>query len=133
MQPPLAWIGTRQVPRFLLHEGLRVANPAWQPFVTPVAKADFPAGAQADPRHFTPSQAAIKASFSVLSSFYTYLVREGRLAANPVVLIRHKSRFVRKEQLKPPIRRISTLQWDYALESAEQLDDVNPAEHERTL
>ncbi len=132
-QPPLAWIGTKQVPRFLLREGQRVANPAWRPFVTTVAKADFPAGAQADPKQYAPSQAAIKASFTVLSSFYTYLVQEGRLVANPVALIRQKSRFVRKDQLKPPIRRISTLQWDYVLESAEQLAQANPAEHERTL
>ena len=45
-QPPLAWIGTKQVPRFLLREGERVANPAWRPFVTTVAKADFRAGAR---------------------------------------------------------------------------------------
>ena len=58
-QPPLAWIGTKQVPRFLLREGQRVANPAWRPFVTTVAKADFRAGAAADPKKY-----AIKASFT---------------------------------------------------------------------
>ena len=55
------------------------------------------------------------------------------MAANPVASIRQKSKFIRKDQIKPPIRRISTLQWDYVLETAEGLANANPEEHERTL
>src|SRR3990167_9854717 len=36
--PPLHWIATAKVPRFIEQDGLRVQNAAWRPFVVTVSK-----------------------------------------------------------------------------------------------
>lgn len=131
--PPPAWIGTKNVARFRNHQGLRVANDAWRPFVASVAKVDFSNGQTANKQHYQASQASIKSAFTALSSFYDYALQEGLVEANPVALIRQKSKFVRKEQAAAPVRRISNLQWDYVIETAEQLAEADPQQHERTL
>lgn len=133
LQPPQAWIGTKNVARFKDHHGARVVNADWRPFVVSVSKADFRAGKVADAKAFSPSQAAVKATFTALSSFYDYLLQEGLTDVNPVALIRQKSKFVRRDHQAAPVRRISNLQWDYVLETAALMADENPHEHERTL
>ena len=45
LDPPVAWIGTKNVARFIRREGERVPNPAWRPFVATVSKAEFRSGA----------------------------------------------------------------------------------------
>jgi len=131
--PPMAWIGTKNVARFKNSKGKRVVNEDWRPFVTTVSKSEFRGGAEADPQQFCPSQSAIKATFSILSSFYGFLIQESLIESNPVALIKQKSKFIRKDQIKPIVRRISNLQWDYVLETAELMAQENAEEHERTL
>jgi len=133
IKPPVTWIGTKNVARFRNQEGSRVANSGWRPFVVNTSKADFKAGKTSDPKSFTASQAAIKATFTALSSFYNYLLQEGLTEINPVSLIRQKSKFVRRDHQAPVVRRISNLQWDYVLETAALMADEHPEEHERTL
>lgn len=133
LNPPKAWIGTKNVARFKNKNGQRLANKDWRPFVVSVSKLQHDEGQTADINRFNPSQSAIKATFTALSSFYQYLIQESLIEANPVALIKQKSKFVRKDQLKPVVRRISTLQWDYVLETAELMADECPNEHERTL
>lgn len=130
--PPLPWIGIKNVPRFRTTSAGRVANEEWRPFVSTVSKTEHKAGIKADAKRFYPSQAAIRATFTALSSFYKYLVQEDLIDANPVALIRQKSKFIRKEHQRAPVRRISNLQWDYVLETAEQMAQEDP-QHERTL
>lgn len=131
--PPLAWIGTKNVPRFFNHEGARKPNSAWRPFVVSVPKAQFRDGHTPDKKQFVPSQAATKATFTALSSFYDFLVQESLVPANPVALIRQKSKFIQRHQNRDIVRRISNLQWDYVIETAAQLAKDAPAVHERTL
>jgi len=133
INPPLAWIGTKNVARFKNNNGNRAVNKDWRPFVTTVSKLDFLNGAEADPKQFVLSQSAIKSIFSIISSFYGFLIQESLVEANPVALIKQKSKFIVKEQSKPTIRRISNLQWDYVLETAELMADEKPEEYERTL
>ena len=133
LNPPKAWIGTKNVARFKSNNGQRFVNPDWRPFVVSLSKTEHKQGIEADPNRYLPSQSAIKATFTVLSSFYDYLLQETLVDANPVLLIRQKSKYVRKEQMKPIVRRISNLQWDYVLETAELMSQDNPEEHERTL
>ena len=133
LDPPRAWIGTKNVARFIQREGQRVPNPAWRPFVASVSKADFRSGTQPDKSTYTPSQAAIRATFAVLSSFYDYLAQESFVIANPVSLIRQKSKFLRRDHNQAFVRRISDLQWDYVLETAELMAAEDPHVHERTL
>jgi len=133
INPPLAWIGTKNVARFKNNNGNRAVNNDWRPFVTTVSKLEFQNGAESDPKQFVLSQSAIKSMFSIISSFYGFLIQENLVDANPVLLIKQKSKFILKEQAKPIIRRISNLQWDYVLETAELMADENPKEYERTL
>ena len=131
--PPKAWIGTKNVSRFKSNDGLRISNPDWRPFVVAISKSDVKTGKLLDTHDFCPSQSSIKATFTAVSSFYEYLMQEGLVEANPVALIKQKSKFIGKDQTKPVVRRISNLQWDYVLEIAESLADDDPDQHERTL
>lgn len=133
VNPPKAWIGKKNVARFKTKDGQRLANPDWHPFVVSVSKSQHDEGLTADINRFSPSQSAIKGTFTALSSFYQYLIQENLVESNPVALIKQKSKFIRKDQLKPVVRRVSTLQWDYVLETAELMASEDPDEHERTL
>jgi site-specific recombinase XerD len=118
--PPAKWIGTKNVPRYLDKNGQRVPNSQWRPYVS--------SGGE-----YVASQAGLQSLFSVLSSFFNFLIQENILKANPVSQIRQKSKFIRKHQSQGKIRRLSPLQWDYVIESAETMAQLDPAIHERTL
>lgn len=119
--------------RFKNKNGHRVPNEDWRPFVVTVPKSEFNEATEIDVNNFCPSQSAIKALFTALSSFYEYLIQENLIESNPVALIKQKSKYIRKDQHKPVVRRISKLQWDYVLETAEIMANEIPEEHERTL
>ncbi len=131
--PPKAWIGIKNVARFKNIDAQRHPNTDWRPFVASVTKSEHSNNKVADTKVFCPSQAAIKATFTAISSFYEYLIQENLVESNPVALIKQKSKFIRKDQLKPIVRRISTLQWDYVVETAELMASESPGEHERTV
>ena len=133
MKPPVAWIGTNNVPRFKSLDGTRVPNPAWKPFVVSISKSEYQQGKRAIIKDFYASQSSIKATFTALSSFYGYLAQEGAVPGNPVALIRQKSKFVRKAHTQAPVRRISLLQWDYVIENIERMVKDDPVRYERTL
>ena len=61
--PPIAWIGTKNVARFTVRDGVRAPNPEWRPFVVTVPKAEFRAGIAPDKKHYNPSQASVRATF----------------------------------------------------------------------
>lgn len=122
-RPPAAWIGRRVVPRYLERQGERTPNPAWRPYIS------------SNPAAYHLSQSAMQAIFSVLGSFFNFLIQEEYLQANPVAQIRQKGKFLRKSQGARPIRRLSELQWQVVHESAEQYADQKKGDpaHERTL
>jgi len=119
-QPPSNWVGQKNVPRFLLRQGERVPNHDWRPYVHASGE-------------FAISQSALQSLFSVLSSFFNFLIQESYLSANPVAQIRQKSKFLRKQQIQSKIRRLSPLQWDFVIETAESMAAEQPQVHERTL
>lgn len=119
-QPPRSWIGSKNVARYINRDGLRQPNPQWRPYV-------------AGGPEYVLSQNALQSLFSVLSSFFNFLMQENHIAANPVAQIRQKSKFIRKRQGKAKIRRLSPLQWSYIIETAERMATADPATHERTL
>lgn len=133
LSPPKAWIGVKNVARFANRDGERQPNPDWRPYVAAVSKEAFESGATPDVVNYAPSHATTKATFTALSSFYDYLQSESVITSNPVKLIRQKSKFIRKDQSAAVVRRLSNLQWDYLIETAEQMADNDPDEHERTL
>lgn len=132
-EPPRHWIGTKQVPRFIEKEGLRIANPIWRPFVASVSKKEHRDGRLPNVKTYTLSQSALQAIFAILSSYFNYLEQEEHTFGNPIAQIRQKSKFLRKHQTKRTIRRLSELQWAYIVETAEQMAEAHPGLHERTL
>ena len=81
---------------------------------------------------FKLSQGAVQEIFAILSTLFNFLIAEEYLVSNPVALIRQKSKFIRKQQHKAPVRRLSLQQWDAVLRASEQLALENPEMHERT-
>lgn len=133
-QKPLrSWIGVQKVPRFISKEGERVPNPNWRPFIATVSKSAHRQGERPDLKNFELSQSAIKDTFAILGSFYNYLLQDEYVYMNPVALIRQKSKFIRKNQGQPKIRRLSERQWQYVIKTAEEMAVTDPNLHERTL
>lgn len=132
-KPPKSWIGTHKVPRFIACEGIRTPNLAWRPFVATISKISFSKGNRPDARTFDMANSSIKDMFAVLGSFYNFLLQEEYISANPVALIRQKSKFIRKNQGQPKIRRLSEKQWQYVIQSAEEMATITPDLGERTF
>jgi site-specific recombinase XerD len=130
--PPSTWISLKKVPRYLDKEGRRQPNPQWRPFVATVSKSARKQGATPAIRQFSLSQGAIQEIFAILSTLFNFLIAEEYLVANPVALIRQKSKFIRKHQQHAPIRRLSLQQWDTVFAAGDKLARENPEQHERT-
>ncbi len=118
--PPPGWTGTRNCARFIVKDGARVPNPLWRPYVS--------GGGE-----YSLSQPALQSLFSVLSSFFNFLIQENHASANPVLRMRQKSKFLRGRQGQSRIRRLSAMQWDFVIEAATRMAEENPPVHERTL
>jgi integrase len=130
--PPQHWISTKKVPRYQVKDGLRQPNPTWRPFVATVSKLAHKQGQEASIETFQLSQGALQEILAILSTLFNFLISEEYLVANPVALIRQKSKFIRKQQHNAPIRRLSLLQWETVMEVTESLAQTNPSKHERT-
>ena len=130
--PPLTWITTKAVSRFINQDGKRVPNPKWRPFVARIAKSQHKQGETANPHNYHLTHTSLQALFSVLSTFFTFLQQEGYVTINPVQLIRQKSRFLQKQQSQKVTRRLSTLQWETVITYTQTLADEDP-DYERHL
>ena len=132
-KPPQSWIGTKKVARFVGSEDNRKPNHEWRPFVATVSKSAFKKGEAPTIKDFVFSNESLKETFAILSSFFNYLIQEEYVLQNPVALIRQKSKFIQKNQGMRQIRRLSSKQWQYVLNTAKQMALREPASHERTL
>lgn len=131
--PPAHWIGVKKAPRYINKEGRRIPNPEWRPFVVTVSKSAHRKGLKPNIKDYELSSAAVQDIFSILSSFFNFLIQEDYTEVNPVLHIRQKSKFIRRHQGKFKIRRLSELQWRYVIDTAERMAQDNPALHHRTL
>jgi site-specific recombinase XerD len=61
------------------------------------------------------------------------MIQEEVTELNPVVQIRQKSKFIRKQVNTPMIRRLSDQQWRTVLNATKQLAEQNSTKHKRTL
>ena len=119
-QPPLTWIGNKNVSRHILKDGKKKANPEWRPYVQVRGE-------------YIMSQAALQSLFSVLSSFFNFMIQEGSISSNPVSQLRQKSKFLRKHQSGSNIRRLSPMQWDFVIDETLKMTEIEPEKHERSL
>ena len=120
IKPYKRWIGLKTVARFKKEEGLKIPNPEWRPFEASIAKKDVKAGKVPTKDDYAFSQKALKALFAIVGSFYQYLLQEEIVAANPVALIRQKSKFIQKEAKQTVIRRLSNKQWETVINLAKE-------------
>ena len=130
--PPLTWIAPHKSPRYIDQGGLRVPNPNWRPFVTTINKSARKLGDTPSVSDFSLAQGTVVEIFDILSTFFNFLIAEEYIVSNPVALIRQKSKFIRKRQLKSPVRRLSLIQWEAVLSAADTLALEMPEKHERT-
>lgn len=131
--PPKTWIALSKTPRFIDREGIRIPNPEWRPFVVTIPKALHRKGQQPNVKNYELSETALREIFAILSSYYNFLIQEEITEVNPIAHIRQKSKFLRKHQGNRKVRRLSDLQWEYVIETAEQMAKRDPNKHERTL
>lgn len=132
-KPPSSWIGTKKVSRFIDRDGKRIPNPDWRLFVLATKKCVVKNGVEPNVKPYHFSQKALQSLFISISSFYNYLIREGLSEINPIAQLRQKSKFIRKQQTKRQIRRLTSLQWEFVIETAEQMANSNHDKYERTL
>lgn len=123
-KPPNNWIANSNVSRFILCKGQSVQNLKWRPFVARncIKKSDYRL-----------SEKGLREIFTIINCFYNFLVQNDYVIKNPLKLIKQKNRFFKKVQTKRAIRRLSSLQWETVIETAELMASENPPKHERTL
>ena len=61
------------------------------------------------------------------------MIQDEITETNPVLQIRQKSKFLRKQATAPAIRRLSASQWQVVLTTAQELAEKDPDKHKRTL
>lgn len=133
-KPPKSWITTKNAPRFLNKDGLRIPNSEWRPFVATCSKIETAAGKKSREDSYTLSEKAFKEIFAVLGSFYNFLMQENYTEINPVLQIRQKSKYLKKPNTSLKIvRKLSDLQWGYVIETAKIMSSQEPKKHNRTL
>ena len=133
LNPPKTWIGTKKVSRFIEKNGIRTANAKWRPFVATISKQDFKQGERPNKNNYQLSQKSIREIFTVLSSFYQYLLLDEKVTANPIALIKQKNKYLQKRQQQPSVMRLTNKQWGACLQVVRGMAEENPDKHERTL
>lgn len=122
-EPDPEWIGIH-ARRF--HEG--VANIDWRPFAIKPPK-----GKTQDDKNlvYKSSESTVKSVMSRLSSFFSFLVVEEKIASNPSMQLRNKRQYIKKKT-KLPVKRLTNLQMQYCLMEADRMASEIPEMHERT-
>jgi site-specific recombinase XerD len=120
IKPYKSWIGLKKVARFKLRDGVKVPNTEWRPFEASLSKPVIKSGQTPTKDNFAFSQKALQSLFAIIGSFYHYLLQEEMVSANPVALIRQKSKFIQKEAKQMVIRRLSNSQWQTVINLAKQ-------------
>lgn len=125
-KPPATWIGSKKVSRFLEKNGQRLPHPEWRPFVF----THEPQSSTPSSKGYTLAPKSLREIFTVIGTFYQFLIQEDYATFNPILQIRQKNRYFTQHSNR--VRRLSELQWQYVIETAEEMAERTPA-HERTL
>ncbi|NQY42324.1 MAG: tyrosine-type recombinase/integrase [Legionellales bacterium] len=132
LKPNKRWIGLKNVARFKLINDKKVPNTEWRPFTVNISKRDRQMGIEPKKNNYRLSPYTLKIMFGILSSFYSFLLQEEEISANPVGLIRQKSKFIRKELKSSVIRRLSEHQWKTVINIAKKKAEIDIS-HERAV
>ena len=130
-QPPVTWIGTSNQERFRITNGYSKANELWFPFKIQAPKSQK-SEYIIDKKKYRPSQQTLSSMFTALIVFYNYLMAEDYCIGNPAQIAKKDCRhFIIDSQVKE-IKRLTTSQWQYVLDTAVDMADENP-DFERNL
>lgn len=106
--PPKHWVGHKHAQRFVVgEEGERIPSPDWRPFLQRKDKSGESREEKAPMQ-----QASLRAVIASVSTFYTYLLQEGYVQKNPVILLRQKSQIIQKRQQSRITRKLTRNQWE---------------------
>jgi site-specific recombinase XerD len=131
--PPHAWICSKTVARFIDKDGERAPNPEWRPFVMRTPKAQKSVIAEKkDKQDYELSPKSMQALLASLSTYFTFLLQEEYIAANPVQLLRQKNRIIQREQSRKVTRKLSHIQWDSVITIVQHMAEQEP-KYERSL
>lgn len=134
--PPEAWVGLNNADRFVLHNGIYQPNSKWQPFRLVLPKAQQAAlnakQNAPDKKKYRPSQQTLTASFTAVVALYKYLMGEELCYGNPAQIAKGDCRYFIKDAQVKEVRRLSSEQWDYVLEAAEEMA-ASDSLYERSL
>ncbi len=128
--PPENWICLANHDKFIYRNGEFQANPKWAPYRLKIAKSDTQT--KPDKRRYRPSQQTLIASFTAIIAFYKYLMNEEFVYGNPAQIAKKDCRYFIKDVQVKEVRRLSSDQWQTALNIATELADADP-KFERTL
>lgn len=145
--PPADWIGPVIRGRFVSSSHIEstwgdlvMPNDKWRPFSLNLSKATHHDKGCCDrhtgvvvPASYQASQGTINQVYSISSRFFEHLVEDAAAAANPFRMIKKKGLPRGTPQEEGAHRALTPLQWDYVLETAEQMALAEPVRHERTL
>ena len=124
-QPPVSWIGTSNQERFKVVNGYSSANEFWFPFKMQSPKSQK-TNSVIDKKKYRPSQQTLTSMFTAIIAFYNYLMSEDYCIGNPAQIAKKDCRhFIIDSQVKE-IKRLTTSQWQYVLDTAVTMADENP-------
>ncbi|MFY0658612.1 MAG: site-specific integrase [Neptunomonas phycophila] len=119
-KPDPSWQSESVERRFTRRNGLREPNPRWRPF-------RLAGGGKG--RLNTKSWQGL---FSNLSVYFNYLMAEDYALGNQIPIVKKNCPYLIQQSGINTARRLSELQWEYLLSSAQSMADKEPL-HERTL
>lgn len=97
--PPENWRSNTMVPRFVNDNGIRVPNTKWRPFLNKSL-----------------SDKSLQALVASLSTMYAYLVQEGCINRNPVLMLRQKKQYIQNKPVTRVTRKLTAKQWSMVIE-----------------
>ncbi len=129
-KPPVTWIGTSNQERYKLIGSYFTPNDLWHPFKIQAPKSQTIK--EVDKKKYRPSQQTLTSTFTALIVFYNYLMGEELCYGNPAQIAKKDCRhFISDTQVKE-IKRLSSEQWQYLLDTAVDMADTDPI-YERNL
>jgi site-specific recombinase XerD len=129
-KPPVSWIATHNIDRFILENGFYKSNKSWRPFKLQAPKSQKDKEVQK--KKYKPSQQTLTSTFTGITSFYNYLMGEELCLGNPAQIAKKDCRhFITESQVKEP-KRLTEDQWHFVLDTAVNMANENSL-YERNL